>query len=398
MVSCAAKHPTGAVTYDVIVIGVGAMGSATLAELAGRGARVLGLERSGIPNDLGSSGGVTRIIRLAYAEDPRYVPLLRIAYARWRAIETRAGERLLHVTGGLDAGGVDSTTVQGSLESCRAHDLPHEQLTGTEVRRRYPGLHLDDHMAAVYQPDAGILLSGRAISSLAGLALRDGATIHSHEAATAWHADDTGVTVSTDKATYRGRRLVLAAGAWLGALVPQLRPVAVPERQVLIWTQPRVPERYALGAFPIFVLDVPDGRYYGFPVHAVPGFKLGLYHHRGQVVDPDAWDRDAIDPQDEETLRRGLRRYLPDADGPTLSMRTCLFTNTPDEHFIIDALPEQPRVIVASPCSGHGFKFAPVVGEIVADLALEGATGHDVEMFRLARFAALAPIVRVAPG
>ena len=373
-------------SYDVIVVGVGAMGSATLAELARRGARVLGLERAGIPNDHGSSGGVTRIIRLAYAEDPRYVPLLRVAYAGWREIEAQAGERLLHVTGGLDAGELDSETVQGSLESCRVHDLPHEWLAGPEVRRRFPGLHLEDRMGAVLQPDAGILLSGRAISSLASLAIADGATIHGQETVIGWDADDGGVTVRTDRATYRARTLVIAAGAWLGSLVPELGPLAVPERQVLIWTQPRMPERYALGTFPIFVLDVPEGRFYGFPVHAVPGFKLGLYHHRGQVVDPDAWDRDAVDGEDEEALRRGLRGYLPDADGPTLSMRTCLFTNTPDEHFLIDSLPDRPNVVVASPCSGHGFKFAPVVGSVVADLALDRGTGHDIDMFRLHRF------------
>jgi sarcosine oxidase len=378
------------VSYDAIVVGVGAMGSATLAELAARGARVLGLERASVPNDQGSSGGVTRIIRLAYAEDPRYVPLLHDAYARWRALEARVGERLLHITGGLDAGDVDSASVQGSLEACRVHDLPHEWLAGSEVRRRFPGLRIDDEMGAVYQPDAGVLLSGRAVAGLAAIAIEDGATIHAHEPVLAWHADDGGVTVTTDRAVYRARRLIVSAGAWLGALVPELRPLAVPERQVLIWTQPRVPTHYALGAFPIVVLDVPEGRFYGFPVHAVPGFKLGLYHHRSQVVDPDAWRRDAVDAADEEVLRRGLRAYLPDADGPTLALRTCLFTNTPDEHFILDSLPGMPQVVIASPCSGHGFKFAPVVGSIVADLALEGATGREIGMFGLRRFASSA--------
>jgi sarcosine oxidase len=375
---------------DVIVVGVGGMGSATVAELAARGARVLGLERGSIPNDEGSSHGVNRIIRLAYMEDPRYVPLLRRAYERWRALEARAGEPILVTTGGVDAGLPDSDTVQGSLEACHVHDLPHEVLDPAQLMARFPGFRVPADFQAVYQPDGGFVLSERAIAAHARLALADGAEIHGHEGVLDWQPEGDGVVVRTERATYRARRLVVSAGAWVDRLLPQLADMAVPERQVLMWSATRRPERFAVGAFPVFILEAPEGRFYGFPEYAIPGFKLGLYHHRGQVVDPDDVTRLRIEPADEALLRAGTSRYFPDADGPALTLKACLFTNTPDEHFIIDRLPDAPQVTVVSPCSGHGYKFASVVGEIAADLAMDGGTRHDIDMFRIDRFASRA--------
>jgi len=373
--------------FDVIVAGVGAMGSATVAQLARRGVRVLGLERSSVPNDSGSSGGVNRIIRLAYAEDPRYVPLLRRAYAAWRELEERSGERILVITGGVDAGSPESETVTGSLESCRVHDLSHELLDASELNRRYPGFRLPDGMVGVAQPDAGFVFSERAIATYAGLAIDDGAEIHGHEPVVDWEPEGDGVIVRTSRAAYRAGRLIISAGAWIGSLMPPLASLFVPERQVLIWTQPRHPDRFRVGAFPVFILEAPEGRFYGFPIAGIPGFKIGRYHHRGEVVDPDTLDRTAVDAADEEALRAGIRAYIPDADGPTLSFKTCLFTNTSDEHFVIDRYPDVPQVIVASPCSGHGFKFASVIGEILADLAQDREPAFDLSMFRLDRFA-----------
>jgi sarcosine oxidase len=373
--------------YDVIIAGVGAMGSATAAELASRGARVLGLERAGIPNDRGSSHGINRIIRLAYAEDPRYVPLLRRAYERWRELEARTGERILVTTGGVDIGRPESKTVRGSLASARTHDLDHELLDADGLMARFPGFRLPPESVAVYQPDAGFVLSERAVASYARLALDAGADLRGYEPLIDWQADGDGVAVRTQQGTYRARRLVISAGAWLGKLIPELATLALPERQVLLWSQTLRPERFAVGAFPVFILEVPEGLYYGFPEFGIPGLKIGRMHHRRQRVDPDAWDRSAFEPQDEAMLRAATSRYLPDADGPALTRKTCLFTNTPDEHFIIDRLPSAPQVVVVSPCSGHGFKFASVVGEIAADLALDGTTYHDIEMFRIDRFA-----------
>ena len=372
--------------YDVIVAGIGGMGSATAAELAARGARVLGLERNGIPNEGGSSGGVNRIIRLAYAEDPRYVPLLRRAYERWQELGRRLGEPILITTGGVDIGRPDSQTVRGALASAQAHGLVHEPLDAEALMARYPGFVLPDDLVAVYQPDGGFVLSERAIAGCARLALDAGADLRGYEAVIGWEPVADGVVVRTAQGEYRARRLVVSAGAWLGKLMGSLAPLAVPERQVLLWTRTKRPEHYAVGAFPVFILDVPEGLYYGFPEFGIPGLKMGLMHHRRQVIDPDTWDRARIDPEDEAVIRAALGRYLPDADGAALTRKTCMFTNTPDEHFIIDRLPAAPQVVVVSPCSGHGFKFASVVGEIAADLALDGGTDHDVSMFRIDRF------------
>jgi sarcosine oxidase len=375
-------------TYDVIVVGVGAMGSATVAELAARGQRVLGLERSGVPTETGSSGGVTRIIRLAYNEDPRYVPLVRRAYERWHALSERVGERLLITTGGLDAGPPDSVMVQGALSSCREHDIPYQLLEAPAVRELFPGFALPDGMVGVYQADAGFVLSERAIAAYAMTAIDDGAEIHGHEPVLDWEPVGDGVVVRTARGEYLARRLVLSAGAWMSRLAAPLRTLAVPERQVLLWTQPLRPEWFRVGAFPVFILDDDGTEWYGFPSYGIPGVKFGRYHHRGEVIDPDYLDRDAVDAEDERLLRDGLARYFPAANGPLLSRKTCIFTNTPDEHFIIDRYPGLPQVILASPCSGHGFKFASVIGELVADLAMDRGPAFDISMFRLDRFGA----------
>jgi sarcosine oxidase len=371
--------------FDVIVVGLGGMGSAAACHLASRGARVLGLEQFRLAHDRGSSHGATRIIRLAYAEHPDYVPLLRRAYVLWRDLERTAGEPLLFVTGGIDAGTAASGTVTGSLRSCAAHDLPHEVLEAADLHRRFPGYALPPGMVAVYQPDAGFVLPERAILAHAAAARAAGADLREEERVEQWTAGTSAVRVRTDRGVYEAGRLVITAGPWLFRVVPSLAPLAVPERQVLIWTAPRRPEYFQPSNFPIFNMEAPEGRFYGFPIAGVEGFKLGRYHHREEDVDPDRMNR-SCGPEDEAVLREGIGRYFPDADGPTLAMTTCLFTNSPDEHFVIDRLREEPRVIVAGGFSGHGFKFAPVVGEILADLALEGGTRHDIGLFTVARY------------
>ena len=209
--------------YDVIVAGVGGMGSATVAELARRGARVLGLDAASIPNDVGSSHGVNRIIRLAYMEDPRYVPLLRRAYERWRDLEARAGETILVITGGVDVGPAGAENVEGALAASRSHDLEHERLDAAGLMARFPGFRVPADFEAVFQPDAGFVLSERAIAAHARLALADGAELHGHERVLAWEPDGDGVHVRTERATYRARRLVIAAGAWVESTRPSTR-------------------------------------------------------------------------------------------------------------------------------------------------------------------------------
>jgi sarcosine oxidase len=370
--------------YDAIVVGVGGMGSATSYYLARRGKRVLGLERFGIPHSMGSSHGHTRIIRLAYYEHPSYVLLLKRAYELWREIQRIASERLLHITGSIDAGPEDSWVFKGSWESCRLHDLPHEVLTGAELRRRYPGYHLPaDHLALV-QPEGGFLTPEKCIVSYVMAAQALGAEIHAHERVFEWRPLEGGVRVRTDRGVYEADKLVITAGAWDGELLDMLEGLAVPERQVLAWLQPTRLEYFRPNAFPVFNLLVDEGRFYGFPVHGVPGFKFGMYHHLEEKVDPETVDREAHD-YDERLLRDFAERYFPDGCGPTMDLQTCMFTNTPDNHFIIDMHPKYDQVSFASPCSGHGYKFASVIGEIMADLADTGITRHDVTLFRLDR-------------
>lgn len=366
--------------FDVIVIGVGGMGSATLYQLAGRGKRVLGLERFDIPHDRGSSHGVNRIIRLAYYEHPDYVPLLRRAYDLWRELERQAGETLLHLTGSIDAGPEDDEVFQGSYRSCLEHDLDHEVLDGEALRRRFPGYRLPSDYYALFQAEGGFLMSERCIVAHVQGAQRRGAEVRTRERVLDWTAYPDRVTVRTERGLYEAGALVVTAGAWAARLVPDLGDRAVPERQVLGWFQPLAPERFSPARFPVFNLKVPEGRYYGFPVFGVPGFKIGRYHHLDERVDPDAVTRE-VSARDEEVLRACVRAYFPDADGPALALKTCLFTNSPDEHFLIGTVPGSPRVQFAAGFSGHGFKFCSVVGEILADLALRGDTALPTSLF-----------------
>ncbi len=371
--------------FDTIVIGVGGMGSATVYQLAAREQRVLGIEQFDIPHSQGSSHGVNRIIRLAYFEHPSYVPLLWRAFELWREIEFRVNQRLLVVTGALDIGTAESETITGSLRSCNEWHLRHKLLDHNDVARRFPGYQLPAGHVAVHQPEGGFVMSEQAIVAHVMAALDLGAEVHGRERVMEWHPDGDGVAVRTDRDSYWARRVVITAGAWIGQVVPALARVATPERQVLAWFQPRRPERFDPRTFPVYNGEFEEGRFYGFPVYGVPGYKLGKYHHQREIVDPDRARREP-DAIDEQMLRQFAERYFPDGAGATLALRTCLFTNTPDEHFIIGPLPAEPRVIVASPCSGHGYKFCGVIGEILADLAIDGGTRHDIGLFDPARF------------
>jgi sarcosine oxidase len=373
--------------YNAIVVGVGGVGSATAYELARRGKRVLGIERFDIPHDMGSSHGHTRIIRLAYYEDPSYVMLLLRAYELWRGIERHVGEQLLHITGSIDAGPSDSWVFKGSLRSALEHNLPHEVLTGRELAARFPGYRLPFETMALLQPEGGFLVPERCIVSYVQAAQALGAEIHGRERVLGWEPRGEGVRVRTTHDSYEADRLVITAGAWNSELVDVLGGLLEPERQVLAWLQPSRPELFAPSRFPVFNLLVDEGRYYGFPIHGIPGFKFGRYHHLEEAVDPERVEREPTE-RDEAILREFADRYFPEGNGPTMALKQCMFTNTPDHHFIIDLHPRYPQVSFTSPCSGHGFKFASVIGEIMADLAERGDTRHNIGLFRLERFRA----------
>ena len=373
--------------FDTIVVGVGGMGSATCYQLANRGQRVLGLEQFDIPHTQGSSHGYTRIIRLAYYEDPAYVPLLRRAYELWAEIESEAGEQLFHRTGSVDVGTETSQVFSGSLASCIEHQIPHEVLAGTELNRRFPGYQVPDDYRALYQPDGGFLLPERATIAFVEAAQRLGAVVHAREKVLEWEPVGEGVRVKTDRSVYEAGALVFTAGAWNGSLLPELVKLAVPERQVLAWLQPHQPELFTPERFPVFNMQVDGERYYGFPVFGVPGFKFGKYRHLYEQGPPESFDWEP-NAADEAVLREYAAEMFPSGNGPTMSLKTCMFTNSPDDHFIIDLLPETPQVSVAAGFSGHGYKFASVIGEIMADLATERNTQHDIRLFRWDRFGA----------
>jgi len=372
--------------HDVVVLGVGGMGSAAVYHLARRGCDVVGLERHGIPHARGSSHGVSRIIRLPQYEDPAYVPLVRRAFDLWTELDADHPRRLLHRVGSVDAGPDDGESVYaGSKRACEAHDIDHEDLSGAELNERFPGYDLPPDHRAIYQPDGGFLHPEQCTVAHVRAAHDHGATIRAHEAVEGWEATDSEVTVRTDRTTYVTDRLVVTAGAWTGELVSDLSSLLQPERQVLGWFQPTAPERFDPERFPVFVADVDAGHFYGFPPHEVPGFKVGKFNHRGETGAPAELSRDP-DAVDERLLREFTATHFPDAAGPTMRLSTCMFTNTPDGDFLLDTHPDHDAVVVGAGFSGHGFKFASVVGEVLADLALTGESDRPIDPFRLDRF------------
>ena len=371
--------------FDCIVIGVGGLGSSTLYNLAKRGRRVLGLEQFDIPHAEGSSHGVNRIIRLAYYEHPSYVPLLRRAYELWSEIESVTGEQLLYKTGSIDTAPSGHEVFEGSLESCLLHDIPHRVLNHAQINEEFPGYQLPPGHMGLLQGDGGFVLSERSIVAYANAAMSTGAEIHAREVVSGWEPDQGGVRVFTDRGEYTAERLVITAGAWTSGMVPILDDLAVPERQVLAWLQPIDGSLYTPEVFPVFNAYFDEGRYYGFPVYGIPGFKVGRYHHLEEVIDPDFAIK-TVNSEDEAVLRSAVERYFPKANGTTMTLKTCMFTNTPDAHFIVDMLPGTSQVAVAAGFSGHGFKFASVIGEILADLAINGETEHNIDLLKIDRF------------
>ena len=371
--------------FDCIVIGVGAMGSSTLYNLAKRGRRVLGLEQFDIPHAEGSSHGVNRIIRLAYYEHPSYVPLLRRAYELWSEIESIAGEQLIYKTGSIDTAPAGHEVFEGSLESCLLHDIPHRVLNHAQINEQFPGYQLPLGHMGILQQDGGFVLSERSIVAYANAAMSEGAEIHAREVVSGWEPDRRGVRVFTDRGEYTAERLIITAGAWSSGLIPILEGLAVPERQVLAWLQPIDGSLYTPEVFPVFNAYFDEGRYYGFPVFGIPGFKVGRYHHLEEIIDLDSTIK-TVNGEDEALLRSAVEKYFPKANGTIMTLKTCMFTNTPDEHFIVDSLPGNTQVVVAAGFSGHGFKFASVIGEILSDLAIKGETEHDIDLLKIDRF------------
>lgn len=377
--------------FDVAVVGLGAMGSAAAATLARRGLRVLGLDRFAPPHDRGSSHGKTRIIREAYFEAPFYVPLLRRAYELWDQLERDAGRSdLIRKTGGLAIGALSSELVQGALAAALEHEVPHEFLDAAGLRRRFPAFAMPEEFVAVHELRAGYLHPERCIAAQLEIAARSGAELRTDESVERWEAEPDAVTLHTARGRYEAGRVIFAAGAWMRELLADLRLPLTVTRQTLFWFSPaRDAELFAPARTPIALVEIaPDRIFYTFPDDGA-GVKIAV-HQDGEPTAPDAARR-SVDECEVAEARRLLERYLPAAAGNLRETAVCLYTNTPDQHFVIDRHPEHANVIVASPCSGHGFKFASVVGEILADLATDGASRFDLVPFAVERFARAQP-------
>jgi sarcosine oxidase len=370
-------------SYDVVVIGLGGMGSAAAAHLAARGQRVLGLERYGPAHALGSSHGGSRIIRQSYFEDPAYVPLLLRAYELWEQLERESGADLLTVTGGLYFGRPELRTVAGSLRSSEQWGLPHELLDAAEIRRRFPTISPADDEVGLYETAAGFVRPEATVAAHITHALRYGAELHFEEPVLDWSATaDGGVLVTTDSGSYSAGRLVICPGAWAPRLLADLGLPLRVERQVMHWfspgggVEPFLPERH-----PIWIHGEERAQLYGFP--AIDGAEGGVkvaFFRRGGECTPETIDRQ-VHPEEADDIAQQVRQILPTMADRWLRATPCMYTTTPDEHFVVAGHPGHEQVTVACGFSGHGFKFVPVIGEILADLATMGTTAHPIELF-----------------
>jgi len=391
-------------TFDVIVVGLGAMGSAAVYQLARPGVRVLGIDRFSPPHTYGSSHGDTRIIRQAIGEGLQYVPLVLRAYDLWREIEAAAGTSLLTVTGELILSGPGSGASRRgkagffhrTVEAARTYGIPHELLDARQVQARFPQFDLVGDETGYFEPGAGFLRPERCGAAQLRLAERHGAELHRDEVVAGYRSAGTaagGVTVTTDRGEYSGRRLIVTMGAWLPVLLdPGIARLFAIYRQVLHWFRLRDSDAaYAPGRFPVFIWEFSDGSgrsMYGFPAIDGPngGLKVATAQYE-RTTTAATVQRDVMPDESRAMYDQCVLGRLPGLLGTCVKARSCLYTVTPDGQFIIDRHPHQPNVILASPCSGHGFKHSAAIGEALADLALDQEPRVDLRPFSLARFA-----------
>jgi sarcosine oxidase len=379
--------------FDVIVLGVGSMGSSACYQLSKKGFKVLGLEQFDIPHDQGSHAGQSRIIRKAYFEHPDYVPLLERAYENWKEIESLSGARIYFPTGLLYAGRAEDTLMKGVRESAEKYKVHIESLSITEAKKRFPQFQIPEAYDILFEPDAGFVTPERAILVYVDQAIRNGAAIHTKEKALSWKKEGKTIYVTTANATYTCKKLIITAGPWAGTIIPGFSNQLHVTRQVIAWVNPQERASFEIGNFPCWLIDdeTQPGMYYGFPVLPVHefggpiGLKVAL-HYPDQVTNPDAVNR--IPSQDDErVLVNALSKFIPKGYSSTHVLKTCLYTNTQDENFVIDFLPGyDQQVVIAAGFSGHGFKFVSVVGEIVSDLAMKGSTNLPIEFLNVERF------------
>lgn len=372
-------------SFDAIVLGLGIMGSASAFELQRRGLHVLGLEQFQPRHPWGSSHGSIRVIRKAYFEHPSYVPLLHRAYDGFYDLEQRSGLSLLSLSGVLSLGRPTSELIQGVHRSAQEHRLNLESLDAAELKRRFPQFSLPEDIVGAFETSGGFVQAETSVSAYCEQAKALGAQLNFEEPVLSWKALSNGVEVVTPKNRYQASKLIIAGGAWAASLLASLQLPALPRRVVQLWFQPQNPALFRRDRFPVYIADMPEAVFYGFPAVDPRGHKCAL-HQPGEAVDNPSLLQRPVFPTDEAAVRPLLERYLPGAAGKLSHAQPCMYTMTPDQHFVLDLHPEHRQVAIAAGFSGHGFKFAPVVGEIMADLAESGQTDLPVEMFRIGRF------------
>jgi sarcosine oxidase len=369
----------------VVVIGLGAMGSAISYQLASHGFKVLGLDQFSLNHTNGSSHGKTRIIRTAYFEHPFYVPLIQRAFKLWFQLQSQSDEHVIEMTGGLMFGLPESTLVSGAIASAKHHNLPFAELGAQQVRERFPMFEPDEDQVAVYEKDAGILFPEVCIETYSNLAQKLGTRLHYDEAVIRWEAKNGGIAIRTTKGSYMANFGIFASGPWLTELLPDLKLPLQCERQTVFWYEPKGDSAmFRPSRMPIFMWQTKSSSYF----YGIPDFGDGIKaarHHEGEFTSPRKVSREVTE-QDEAPVRQFLAKHVPLALGTLKSSTTCIYTNTPDRNFILDFHPNHPNIIIASPCSGHGFKFSSVIGEIVREMVETGEAGIDTTLFSIKRF------------
>lgn len=375
--------------YDVIVIGVGSMGSSTLYQLAKQGIKVLGIEQFGVGHERGSHSGVTRIVRKAYFEHPDYVPLLERAYKGWDAIQNEAGKNLFYKSGLLYLGEKNHPVIKGIKESAKLYNI---DLRLAE-RNQTKAFLIPDKFEQIFEPDAGFALAEETIKTYTEEALKHGAELKKGEQVIGWELKNEVIEVRTNRSTYRTEKLILSAGAFLKELVPQLAPKLKVTRQLIAWIKPEVSQVFKMDNFSSWVIADKSypGIMYGFPM--LSKSKIGgsgllkiAHHTPGELINPEELER--YDSKDEQIkILSFIEKYIPKAVGEMVSLSVCLYTNSPDDHFILDFLPDtNNQVIIASGFSGHGFKFVPVIGELLCDLVIHEKSETAIRFLSLDRF------------
>lgn len=371
--------------YDAIVLGVGGVGSAALYHLARRGVRVVGVDRFVPPHDQGSTHGQSRVIRQAYFEHPNYVPLLLESYRLWRTLEAASESSLLNETGLVEVGASDGTVIPGVLQAAKIHGLPVECLGEKELGERWPGLRVGEGLVGVFEPTGGYLLVEKCVCAHLQVAKALGAELLTNTVVSGWSADEHEVRVRTSAGELVAERLIVAAGAWASGLLDEISLQLEVRRKSIFWLDSQDPKYCVESGFPVFLFELPDGVYYGFPQLDSRGVKIAE-HSGGQIIpDPLEVDRE-IDEAERQRIVDFASLHLPGVSSRVREHAVCLYTMSPDEHLIVDRHPAHANVVFAAGLSGHGFKFVPVLGRALAELALDGACSLPVEFLSLARF------------